>query len=237
MRSLGQPSTQTSTHREQGQTFCRGGQVQQNVGMEPAAESTLVLVSTQTGPDHTDFWAHFKAQCCRHGSLSPFFGNHLHKFSIWLQTCSGICFVPVRGLELHLVCEFIHTAVVMHYELWEWSCPRVRFTDLCRTFNGQDYSFVWDWLPTQQSPRVSSSPQCLLALRAAASWYMLLLCAVCLPAAHHELWLLNHSLKAARARSEGLWLKFKRFGVGERQWDNGLCTQFAKASNCKLKKV
>lgn len=176
--------------------------------MKPATESCLSLILLQSVPDHANSWAHFKAQHHHHGSLCLFFGLHLQKFPPRhdLFCSSWGYYAQCLGIGPFPVCEVIHFLTVMHYELWE-----SRLAGVCVLWLGSltpaspvnrlDRSFrlVWDSLPTQCSPR--GGPQhaaqfnCML-LELNPSCYVWLSSAVFsmfLPAAHHELWLLNHS--------------------------------------------
>ena len=98
----------TPPRREQ--TFCWRGQVLENFWMKPAAESCWVLIRLQPAPDHADSWAHFKAQHHRDGSLSPFFGHHLQKFTICRYPSTWSVLFQPRGL---------------YPAPWDWTFPCV----------------------------------------------------------------------------------------------------------------
>lgn len=158
-------------------------------------------------PDRAYPWAHFKALSHLVGSLSPFLLGTTFRSLLCAAPLNVICFVPAMGIipsDLKFfpfpVCEVIHIAAVMHYELCKPSVCVLRLDPLtqARSVNGQDFFFsgvrpVWDLLS------VHHRPQGLLItsvnLTALFMLYTSFLCwsSLFLPAVHCELWLFNHS--------------------------------------------
>lgn len=158
-------------------------------------------------PDHAYPWAHFKALSHLVGCLSPFLLGITFQSLLCAAALNVICFVPVMGIVPSNwgffpfpVCEVIHIAAVMRYELCEPGVCVLQLDPLtqARSVNGQDFCFssfspAWDLLTVHQRPQgrlfTSANVSVLLMLRASfLCWSSLFL-----PAVHYELRLFNHS--------------------------------------------
>lgn len=157
--------------------------------------------------DHAYPWAHFKAPRQLVGSLSPFLLAITFRSLRCAAPLNVICFVPAMGIipsDLRLfpfpVCEVIHVAAVMHYQLCKQSVCVLWLDPLtqARSVNGKDFYFsgfrpVWDLLSVHHRPQglhtTSVNLSLLSMLYASFLWWSSLF----LPAVHCELWLFNHS--------------------------------------------
>lgn len=101
-------------------------------------------------PDHAYPWAYFKALSHFVGSLSPFLLGITFQSWLCAAPLNVICFVPAMGIIPgdsgffpSPVCEVIHIAAVMHYELCKPSVCVLRLDPLtqARSVNGQDFCF------------------------------------------------------------------------------------------------
>lgn len=156
------------------------------------------------------------------------------------------------GIGPFPVCEVILIATVMHYGLWESMLASVCVLWLgsltqTRPVNGPYCSFssfrlVWYSLPTHHNPQgvlITSRNLAVLSrswsLHATYYFLLLSLC-FCLQLILNSDFLIT--VKCCQNwEVRDYWVKFENLCVGKRQRDNGLCSQCAEASNCKLKKV
>lgn len=101
-------------------------------------------------PDCAYPWAHIKALSHLVGSLSLFLLDITFRSLLCAAPLNVICFVPAMGIIpsnlgtfLFPVCEVIHIATVMHYELCKPSICVLWLDPLTQawTVNGQDFCF------------------------------------------------------------------------------------------------
>lgn len=154
------------------------------------------------------------------------------------------------GIGPFPVCEVIHIATVMHYGLWE-----SRLSSVCVLWlgsltqttpvNGLYCSFsslrlVWYSLSTHRNPQgvLITSHNLVVLSRSwslhATCYFLLLSLCFCPQLIMNPDFLIT--VKCCQSwEVRDYWVKFENLCVGERQRDNGLCSQYAEASNCKLK--